>query len=80
MDFYMRELCATNIMRGWGSNSRPPGLDTMMEGPHLPVQLQNPSDIEGAMESFIRFQQADICLPVSCKDRQHKDRPSYNSE
>jgi hypothetical protein len=43
-------------MRGQGSNSRPPDSDITLEGSTLPVQLYNPSDMEGARKSFIRFQ------------------------
>jgi hypothetical protein len=45
-------VCGNNYaqrnMRGQGSNSRPPGSDTMMEDPPQPVQLYNPSNMEGA--------------------------------
>jgi hypothetical protein len=39
-------------MHDRGSNSRPLGSDTMMEGLPLPVQLYHLSDIEGASETF----------------------------
>jgi hypothetical protein len=45
-----------------GSNSRPPDFDTMMEDPLLPIRLYKPSDIEGAREPFIKFQQDHLFL------------------
>jgi hypothetical protein len=62
MNFYRWELHAAELMCGQGSNSRPPGSDTKLDGPPLPVQPYNPGDIEEAKGLFIMFQHAQMTI------------------
>jgi hypothetical protein len=49
---FVAEITCSKNMCVRGSNSRPPGSDTMIEGPPLPIQLYNPGDIEGVRGLF----------------------------